>query len=150
MLVHGKDGQTHFLCYFLHRFLMHAAEDEGATALCGKRVQNRLKMAQLVTGVECIFGRIVGLKHIEFSDHFKRHDLFPPRFVDQQVARDLEEKGLPALRSGNIAIRIGTGHTLRDDIIDIVPMRQHATQPRSQRAFVRKDGLLEPIQPCPD
>lgn len=130
MLVHGKDGQAHFLCYLLHRFLMHTAKDEGPTALRGKRIQYRLKMAQLIACMKRFLGRVVSLEHIEFGDRLKRHDLFAPRFVDQQVARDLEQKGLPAQGSRNIAMRISAGHAFRDDIVDIVPMRQHATQPR--------------------
>ena len=62
---------------------MDPAQDEGPPALRRQRVENGLKMAQLVARVQRFLGRIVGLEHIEFGDQFERDDLLAPGLVDQ-------------------------------------------------------------------
>lgn len=150
MLVYGKYGQPHLLCYVLHGFLMNPSQDEGPTTLRRQGVENSLKMAQLVPRMQCLFGRIVDLKHVEFGDKFQRNDLFPPRFIDQQIAGNLEEEGLAAMRALDVAVRIGAGHAFGHQIVDIMAARHDAAQARSQCPFMGQDRLLEPIQPRPD
>ena len=150
MLVHSKDGQLHLLCYLLHRFLMYPAQDESASALRRKRIKNGLKMAQFIAGVQRFFGRIICLKDVQVGHQFQRHDLLAPRFVNQQVARDLEQKGLAALGAMNVSIGIGPRHAFRHNIIDILTMGYHPAQSGSQSTFMGQNSLLEPVQPRPD
>lgn len=48
MLVYGKDGQPHLLCYVLHGFPVNPPQDECPTALWRQGIKNSLEMAQLV------------------------------------------------------------------------------------------------------
>lgn len=71
-------------------------------------------MAQFVACLQGFFGRIVGLQHVEFSNHLQGDDLFSPCRVDQQISRDLEQEGPAAVGPVNIAAGIGAGHAFSD------------------------------------
>lgn len=128
MLVYCKDGQPHFLCYVLDRFSVDAPKDEGTAALRWQRVKNDLEMAQFVACVQGFFRRIVGMQNVQFRDQFERHDLFPPGLVDQQIARDLKEKSLAAVRAMDIAIGIGARHAFSNNVIHVMAARYDAAQ----------------------
>lgn len=129
MLVYSKDGEPHLLCYLLDRFPVNAAQHEGTTALRGQRVENGLEVTQLVTSMQCFLSPVVRLQDIQFSYELQRYDLFPPGLINQQIACDLEEKRLATLRATNVAIGIGSGHALGDQIVDIMTARHYPTQP---------------------
>jgi hypothetical protein len=107
-------------------------------------------MAQFIACLQGFFGRIVGMQHVEVSNHLQGDDLFPPCRVNQQVSCDLEQKGPAAVRPVNIAACISAGHAFSDDVVNIVAAGHHAAQSRPQRAFIWQNGLLEPVQPSPD
>jgi len=145
MLVHSKYGQAHLLCYVLDRIPVNPAQDEGAAALRRQRIEDGLKVTQFVTRMEGVLRRMIRLEHVKFRDQFQRDDFFPPRFIDQQVSRDLEQKRPAALGPVDIATGISPRHAFGDEIIDIVAAGHHPTQPRSQGALIRQYGLLEPV-----
>lgn len=150
MLVDGKNGKLHLLCYLLHRIAVDAAQNEGAAALRREGIENGLKVAQLIAGVKRLFGRMIDQQHIQFGNQFKSNDLFAPCFVDQQIAGDLEQKCLAAVDAMNIATGIGTGHAFGDYVIHVATARHDATKAGTQSTFIRQYGRLEPIQSCPD
>lgn len=52
MFFNCRNGQGHFLRYFQHRFFMDTAENEDPAALCRKRIDDRLDLAQSLAGVK--------------------------------------------------------------------------------------------------
>lgn len=150
MLVYSGYGQTHLLCYRADRPIVHTPQYEGATALRRQRIEDRLEMAQFVTRLQPRLRAVVDADQFEIRDHFERHDPAAPRDVDHQVARDLEQIGAARRDARDVTGGIGTRHRLRHDIVDIVAVRQHAPQPRTQCAFVRQDRLLVPFEPGSD
>ena len=150
MLVHCENGQIHLFCYLLHRFTVNAALNKGSAALWRQGVQYRLEVPQLVAGMQRGFGRMIGMKHIQFRNQFKGNDFFAPGLIYQEVARNLEQIGFAGGGSCHIAIGVSAGHAFGDQIVHVARPVYNPAQTRPQRTFMRQDRDLEPIQSYPD
>lgn len=123
VFVYSRNGQAHFLCYCLHGFTVHAAQNKCSAALYRQRVDDGFQAAQLVAGLELALGRNVVGDQVEIGNHFVRDDFRAPCLVDDQVARDGEQIAASVGDAGEVVHRESPGHRFRYRVVDFVRIR---------------------------
>ena len=125
---------------------MDAAENEDAAALCGKRIDNRLHLAQGFAGMKLGFHVIFTLQQFQIGNGLETHHLVPAGSVDHQIASDGEKIGATRGHTFPIIAGVGAGKNLRDHVFQFLIGGQDPTKSSPKGSFLWQDHSLEPFQ----
>lgn len=94
MFVDSRNGQPHFICYFLHGFIVHAPQKKYSAALNRQGIDYRLETPELIAHLQRAFGRTIRGYQIDIGNHLEGHNFFASRLIDDHVPRNREKVAL--------------------------------------------------------